>query len=220
VSGNVDAMLHERVVCWRDIIRQAVLECRVSCMSRSFLFLSAIWVLTGDTSPVRMACMTLPRRMLIITTFQVIASINDPLLSFRGVLPVPSYPDSQQGRQCSIVLMSTAAVESWHLRLVCVWRCAGAAHHPRLPLAITVARRRHVLATRGYRVCYCTCLSPALSSGMECGSGRLLNALTERAGRKWVRALNIIVAGALRGRGTFLGVDQTKKTSYFPSRSG
>jgi hypothetical protein len=59
-----------------------------------------------------------------------------------------------------------------------------------------------------------------LSSGMECGSGRLLNALTERAGRKWVRALNIIVAGALRGRGTSLGDDQTKKTSSFPSPFG
>jgi hypothetical protein len=189
-------------------------------MSRSFLFLSAIWVLTGDTSPVRMACMTLPRRMLIITTFQIIASINDPLLPFRGVIPVPSYPDGQQERQCSIVLMSTAAVESWHLRLVCVGRCAGAAHHHRLPLATTVARRRHVLATCGYRVCYCTCLSAALSSGMECGSGCLLNALTERAGRKWVRALNMIVAGELRGRGASLGDDQTKKTSSFPSPFG
>jgi hypothetical protein len=175
-------------------------------MSRSFLFLSAIWVLTGDTSPVRMACMTLPRRMLIITTFQVIASINDPLLSFRGVLPVPSYPDSQQGRQCSIVLMSTAAVESWHLRLVCVGRCAGAAHHHRLPLAITVARPARVSHMRLSRVLYCTCLSAALSSERETESGRgcLLNARTERAGRKWVRALDILVAGELRGRGLLL----------------
>jgi hypothetical protein len=45
-----------------------------------------------------------------------------------------------------------------------------------------------------------------LSSERETESGRgcLLNARTERAGRKWVRALDILVAGELRGRGLLL----------------
>jgi hypothetical protein len=129
---------------------------------------------------------------------------------------VPRHPScfstltEQQGRQCSIVpCMSIAAVESCHLRplvCVCVWRCAGAAHHHRLPLAITVARPARVSHMRLSRVLYCTCLSAALSSERETESGRgcLLNARTERAGRKWVRALDILVAGELRGRGLLL----------------
>jgi hypothetical protein len=64
-------MLHERVervVCWRDIIRQALLkepgimhELQTRAWTEGLLLspLSNL-VLTGDTSPVCMACMTLP----------------------------------------------------------------------------------------------------------------------------------------------------------------
>ena len=54
-------------------------------------------VLTGDTSPVRMICMTLPLTHDGSNNNDVPGSsksINDPLLPFRGV---SSYPDSSKG---------------------------------------------------------------------------------------------------------------------------